>query len=89
MNVFAYYCEGAPLSLWVRSWKSRGWKPKILMKGAKRVRPTVGCWVINYSLRPRRQVRPKKFGEKGWGNAPVVAYPEHFDEVQILNYRPL
>lgn len=82
VNVYTYYEPGVPLSLWARSWKNRGWKPKILMPGAKKVRPTVSPWLINFSLRPTKTLagKIKNFPATG----PLVLFPDGMTEEQMV-----
>ena len=79
------------LRVWVRSWKNRGWTPRLIFKGS--VKPgrslKLTPYVINFSHRrgPRRIV---SHGNKGWREAALVLFPVGTTEDFILDCgRPL
>jgi len=87
-NVIARYCEAdLPLArIWLRSWKARGWKTGI------RFDTGISFRIINFSHRLRDRGRPKakKYGTRGWLNAPLVKFPPGTTEADVINCgRPL
>lgn len=61
-------------ALWVRSWRARGWEPRILTardKGRK-ILTHFGC--INFALQSDGKVQPVRAGAAGWETAAVVDF---------------
>jgi hypothetical protein len=79
------------LRVWVRSWKNRGWTPRLIFNGtAKQGRSLkLSPYVINFSYKrgPRRIV---DHGKSGWREASLVRFPAGTPEDFVLSCgRPL
>lgn len=67
-------------AIWARSWKARGWEPRIFILGrGKQPRggsPLVHFGQVNFSLKAERGACGPiiKFGNDGWESSPVVDF---------------
>lgn len=82
------------IRLWMRSWKARGWRPRIYFGNSVPADFREGkdteapCNLINYSWSPRRPCTVAwDFSSPPAQNheADVVIFPQHATEAQILN----
>lgn len=94
MKVFTDYSEDSAhmLRVWVRSWKNRGWTPRLVfsdsVKHGRSLKLTP--FVINFSHRPGGKRRISDYGKRGWLLSPLVRFPAGSTEDTVLDCgRPL
>lgn len=74
------------LRVWVRSWKNRGWTPRLVFNGATKHGRSlkVTPYVINFSHR-KGSCRIVQHGKQGWKEADLVRFPDGTTEDFVLN----